>query len=956
MFGTDVAPVDIHDDGALADWYLETSASQLDEFDDEPVDDGPDTTAMRALWASIAANHVLFDDPPEAWAAVGRMREAGFDDERALNQLSVMVAVHVTAIMERGDPTDDEAALDPVPEMTDLYARLPLPSVDEICDALERAIADEPGIDTVEAIAATLRLLGAGAEAPVVAGSLEMALDHLIEHGELAMTVDDGLVHARTAAAESTLTHRINEAEIEIEALSFLASDLALFGCFAEPVLADGTDLGVFSVEEGHLGWSGPDGWLADYEPDQLLAVRCDLDGVVTIEVIDDVAPDEATVRRFGQEFAREAEATAEPVLVTDIAVAMYASDRSAFAEPRAPLTEIAAACGLEQRTGWVADNDARWSTQQTFRRRRRLLGQSDDTAAVDKTMELLDRLEWTDLDLEAPEALRDLLDSEVRRLTLDELLGPGLEWGEPDDAVRITDALLAAARSPRHRAIANYMSGIVAERLGDPITADERFRAGHAADPDDGALVDVNAWYAFDRGDAATAARLWSMLAEPDPSELSMARSQAAAATPAASTGRNDPCWCGSGRKFKKCHLGAPASVPLPDRVGWLCRKATSWIERSDRYWDVLNEAVVTSTVDHPDPSVFADDPLIVDVVLTEEGGFATFLRHRGPLLPDDERLLAESWLLAERSVHEVVETAPGEGLVLRDLRTGDTADVRDRSLSASTQQGQMLCARVVPDGVGHQIIGGVVPVAPGQESDVIALCDDGDGFGLLAWEGARRRRPTLSNREGERTGSFVVEADVGDPAQARRALDELYGPRGTDTDDDEAWAELHELNADERVVRATLTLEASRLVAYANSRERIDRVIDALRGAIDGLVIVRNEGTVLDLGAAPTGGSSSAASLPGLSATSGSGGPGPDGALSPAELPEDVRTMIQERLEHNWLTEPVPALGGWTPTDAAADPTRREQVRRLIDSFEGPDDEAFGLRPDVLRRTLGL
>lgn len=24
----------------------------------------------------------------------------------------------------------------------------------------------------------------------------------------------------------------------------------------------------------------------------------------------------------------------------------------------------------------------------------------------------------------------------------------------------------------------------------------------------------------------------------------------------PAATPGRNEPCWCGSGRKYKKCHL----------------------------------------------------------------------------------------------------------------------------------------------------------------------------------------------------------------------------------------------------------------------------------------------------------------------------------------------------------------------------------------------------------------
>ena len=27
----------------------------------------------------------------------------------------------------------------------------------------------------------------------------------------------------------------------------------------------------------------------------------------------------------------------------------------------------------------------------------------------------------------------------------------------------------------------------------------------------------------------------------------------------------RNDPCWCGSGKKFKKCHLGREQPPPRP-------------------------------------------------------------------------------------------------------------------------------------------------------------------------------------------------------------------------------------------------------------------------------------------------------------------------------------------------------------------------------------------------------
>ena len=29
--------------------------------------------------------------------------------------------------------------------------------------------------------------------------------------------------------------------------------------------------------------------------------------------------------------------------------------------------------------------------------------------------------------------------------------------------------------------------------------------------------------------------------------------------------SGRNDPCWCGSGKKYKKCHLGREQQNPLP-------------------------------------------------------------------------------------------------------------------------------------------------------------------------------------------------------------------------------------------------------------------------------------------------------------------------------------------------------------------------------------------------------
>lgn len=72
---------------------------------------------------------------------------------------------------------------------------------------------------------------------------------------------------------------------------------------------------------------------------------------------------------------------------------------------------------------------------------------------------------------------------------------------------------------------------------------------------------------------------------------------------------------------------------------------------------------------------------------------------------------------------------------------------------------------------------------------------------------------------------------------------------------------------------------------------------------------------------------------------------------ALS-ADDPQIQEAMLEflERHEQRWCEEQLPALGGVTPIQAAADPTRRDAVIRLIASFPSPDPATgvFALRPE--------
>jgi hypothetical protein len=79
-------------------------------------------------------------------------------------------------------------------------------------------------------------------------------------------------------------------------------------------------------------------------------------------------------------------------------------------------------------------------------------------------------------------------------------------------------------------------------------------------------------------------------------------------------------------------------------------------------------------------------------------------------------------------------------------------------------------------------------------------------------------------------------------------------------------------------------------------------------------------------------------------------------------ANLPGGVEEALLawlEQAEERWCEQPVPARGGRTPREAAADPTRREDLVRLLASFPepttiGPTGGGFG--PSRLRAILGL
>ncbi|CKY35911.1 SEC-C motif-containing protein%2Ctetratricopeptide repeat protein [Mycobacterium tuberculosis] len=515
--------------------------------------------------------------------------------------------------------------------------------------------------------------------------------------------------------------------------------------------------------------------------------------------------------------------------------------DPAAFTEPVAPLREILDQHGLTHEDDWLAPGGFNFDAWR-FENRCELLAFRHDLDPNDavalytliklhETMSLL--LEATDPD----ELPRDVLATAAETATetgsdsLVDLLGDiGAALADPLLAELLvaetvgTDSGGAAAlglltemlepKVPRAARVAvRWLRAVALDRIGDVEAAERELLAAESMDTEwPLPLLDL-ARIASDRGDAERGLALLRRAGtEPDHPLVRLLERHRA--QPRRDLGRNEACWCGSGRKYKKCHLGREA-LPLAERVDWLYAKASQHALSGD--WTGLLAEVSYERfryADSDDEDALAAalaDPLVLDAVLFEGGAFAEFLEVRGSLLPDDERLLAEQWLLVERSVFEVEHVQPGEGVIVRDVRTGDTHEVHERAASRQLRAGQLICARPVPAGDTMVFFGGIEPVALHERAVLIELLDDEpDPVTLVAQLSRRFAPPTLVNTEGDSLAICEASVRVDDPAGIQGALDGVYDR--VDGEEPPRWIE-HVTNDGMLRVRATLVLDGDTL-----------------------------------------------------------------------------------------------------------------------------------------------
>jgi hypothetical protein len=397
---------------------------------------------------------------------------------------------------------------------------------------------------------------------------------------------------------------------------------------------------------------------------------------------------------------------------------------------------------------------------------------------------------------------------------------------------------------------------------------------------------------------------------------------------------GRNEPCWCGSGKKYKKCHLaedeagGAEEEEPLTARLMKFALDnvpPASIRRESERF----GSGLPPDAQDLPD---YFFQWMIYDYHCKPLGDTVARAYMNRFAKSDEERELLKGWAASAVAIYEVEETRRDEGVALLDVMRQKRLFVHDQTVSRSAVRYDYLLARLewldgkwlfqgdlmfVPRLVAPEVLRRLrAEQRPGESWD--------DGFKRLApdiwrWvtEGAEAAAagPQLATSTGEALEHCRGVYELLDEEAVKAAL------RTSGLIREEEGGTFVWVDPAINTVMAWLRINDERMVVETMSRVRLERCAEMLKNLVPGpeLIHIKDECEKLDVAKIRA----KAEKLP----------------RTAESQPEGAASIVMEHLEKHYASWPdiaLPALGGRTPREAIQSEEGRAAVETLLRDFE--------------------
>jgi hypothetical protein len=419
---------------------------------------------------------------------------------------------------------------------------------------------------------------------------------------------------------------------------------------------------------------------------------------------------------------------------------------------------------------------------------------------------------------------------------------------------------------------------------------------------------------------------------------------------------GRNDPCWCGSGKKYKKCHRDADeraAKDSSASEFQILRHKLSNFMQetisqgekdaaRREFGCESNSEEELLQLIDW---MIHDWKPRSLGRTLIE-----AFLQKRGGALSTREREIAESWARSFIALYEVQEVQTGKGVVVKNVHTGEQVFVHDVSLSKQCVRWDLILTRVVEGERGLECTGCGLRVSRQAFEPLRKWMEEDRRAQGLPWPDymkqnivrVRRRYQEiadewletlqLQNSDGDTLLFSKAVYEVLDEAAALEGLRRAKELAEDSAAEAKVFTWLRAQSGDGgNTVLGTVSIKGRELTLECNSKRRLDRGMDLLASyAGTSIRHLRNEFL-------------STQEL--KRQLKEKKEPGPPERPEPGIPPEVERELIMKAKERHyaqWLDRRIPALGGRTPREAALTLEGKRKLTALLRDLENIEEHA--------------
>lgn len=229
---------------------------------------------------------------------------------------------------------------------------------------------------------------------------------------------------------------------------------------------------------------------------------------------------------------------------------------------------------------------------------------------------------------------------------------------------------------------------------------------------------------------------------------------------------GRNDPCYCGSGLKYKKCHMQEDRALEQERREALIAanylredlvdfaedeRFAAAFNEALQRYWNDFYTLETAHEMSDNEAQRFVDW-FVFDFAQGEAGErlIETYQRERRDELSSVQQEVIEQWLDAGPSGAYVLTEARGQTLHLASFLNDETYEVYEPAGRGNVEVGDVILARILPVQDHLELSGGAAYLPQDEIADLrekleTARAADAEEHPEATWDDFLRRHNYL-------------------------------------------------------------------------------------------------------------------------------------------------------------------------------------------------------------------